>query len=793
MMMRAFIVALALVAAPAIAQTARVTSGDHDGFSRLVVELPTASDWQLGRTSDGYGLAVTTPPEGYDLSGVFDLIRRNRLAAISIDAETGNLEFGLACACHAIPFEFRPGVIVIDVRDGAPPAGSSFELPLAETSAAAVQAPPVGDTIAEAPAVQTETNVSPFVSDETLPEQPPTEPTVAPEIPPRWVFSAAPALAGALPDEPPPKDDVRQWLALDAAANNAAQRNLHATPRQFFPPNAPLAALRDDLLMQISRGAARGIVDIASPALRTAETLASPATAPFPQVAINPLPGVSSEGVDDADPALTGQGATCIADERVNVAEWGRPGAVADEIATLTSGIVGEFDAVNPEALAAAVKYSLFLGFGVEAANLVDVFPSIDLAEEAPIWTSIGRLIDGYPDAEGAFADMQTCDTAAALWAVLAVNSLTASSEINTQAVLRSFSALPVHLRLSVGPDLAERFLEIGDDAVVQAIRDAIQRAPEGAGAAVDLMSARLNLAENNPEGAEVLAEGIIANAGPNVAEAMLALVEASLAQAKPIDPQTTNALEALVREHQGAPLEPALARALILALASNGDADAAFALLPKNPENEAELWSTLAELGTESDLLAHAVRPAEDLPTDVLTETRLRIAERLMKLGFAQSTLQWLGPPSAGDDPKSTMLYARAALQLGDPGAALHQLATLSDPASMAISAAAELQRGDAKVAAELYGDLQDTAAQEHARIRARDWAALAVTGSDLWKDGAARLWPDTADTADASPLGPLAEASALLTDAAQTRASVTELLSSVASPVAGAPAQKP
>jgi hypothetical protein len=130
MTMRMAFVLLALMGAPVSAQTAKVISGDHDGFSRLVVELPGPSDWQMGRTPDGYALAVANAPQDYDLTGVFDLIRRDRLAVVAVDPATGNLQFGLACACHAIPFEFRPGVIVIDIRDGAPPDGSSFEQPL---------------------------------------------------------------------------------------------------------------------------------------------------------------------------------------------------------------------------------------------------------------------------------------------------------------------------------------------------------------------------------------------------------------------------------------------------------------------------------------------------------------------------------------------------------------------------------------------------------------------------------------------------------------------------------------
>ena len=45
-MIRALLLLLAL-AAPAAAQTARVVSGEHGDFTRLVIELPSPEGWTL--------------------------------------------------------------------------------------------------------------------------------------------------------------------------------------------------------------------------------------------------------------------------------------------------------------------------------------------------------------------------------------------------------------------------------------------------------------------------------------------------------------------------------------------------------------------------------------------------------------------------------------------------------------------------------------------------------------------------------------------------------------------------
>jgi hypothetical protein len=125
--MRALLLVLVMLAGAARAETVTVTSGEHDGFSRVVVDLAEATPWQMGRTSDGYVLRFAREGIRYDLTQVFRTIPRTRLAAIWADPASGDLRFGIGCACHAMPFEFRDNVIVVDIKDGPPPPGSSFE------------------------------------------------------------------------------------------------------------------------------------------------------------------------------------------------------------------------------------------------------------------------------------------------------------------------------------------------------------------------------------------------------------------------------------------------------------------------------------------------------------------------------------------------------------------------------------------------------------------------------------------------------------------------------------------
>ncbi|MGN0934147.1 hypothetical protein [Falsigemmobacter intermedius] len=122
---------LLLPAGVSQAQTVTAYSGDHPGFTRVVLDLPPRSEWQLGRRGEDYGLRILPPPAAVDLSQVYRRIGKNRLAGIDWLAEDGELKIRLGCLCHARLTEDRPGLLIVDIRNGAAPANSRFEQSLA--------------------------------------------------------------------------------------------------------------------------------------------------------------------------------------------------------------------------------------------------------------------------------------------------------------------------------------------------------------------------------------------------------------------------------------------------------------------------------------------------------------------------------------------------------------------------------------------------------------------------------------------------------------------------------------
>ncbi len=675
-----------------------VTTGDHPSFTRVVLEAPGLTGWRLSRLADGYVLRLRRAAS-FDLDQAFRVITRDRLADLSASEDGRGLRLTLGCTCHAVGFDYRPGIVVIDLRDGPPPEGSSFEL-----TEAGEPAPPLHRT----------------------------QPVARPPMAWNWTDHALSA---------PPKP---------------------AAPVAVAPvPDPQTLVLRDALLKELADGAARGLVD---PVVRLPDPPARGATEPgTARVGLLTLPGITGLSPQDPRPSLTAGGADCAAPQRVNVSDWGDPDLPPAAQLTDLSGFLGEFDRADPEALALAVRRHLWLGFGAEALVLVDTFGAE--AADAALWRSMARAVDGDPDPEGPFAGMTACDGPAALWAALVTPTLS-PSEVNAPAVLAAFSALPPHLRRSLGPGLTEKFLRAGDGSTAQSLRDAMLR---GDPAAATLVDARIALRRDQPEQAAAEAEAALARGGPDSAAALVTLIEARFQARKPLAPADVTAVAAMRHEQ---PDDPALTRAMILAQGLAGSFDAAFADLQSAPAQvlattTPDLWAVLAEMGPDSAVITHAILPALPAPS-AAEQTRLQLAKRLTDLGFGAAAQIWIGPDG---DP---LALAAAELAAGQARAALTRLAGRPGAGAAALRARALLALGDPGTAADLLaGEAEgDPAQQISARIQARDWDVLRKSGPATWQAATAELQPTPRSG------GPLTDGRAILTQSAATRAAVEALL---------------
>ncbi|MDP3863062.1 MAG: hypothetical protein Q8Q63_15925 [Phaeovulum sp.] len=754
--------ALALLAMPAQAERVRVQSGEHPTFSRLVLQLAAPTGWQLGRTESGYELRLARDDVELDLRRVFELIPRRRILDVAAPEATGTLALSVAPETYASAFELKPGTIVLDIFNGTAPAASRFEAMLdAPATLEPVAAPPPAPTLA-------------------LPLRPAAgTSTPDPLLNHYW---ANVAVVGREAPVAEPLPDIGGAAAAD--------------PR--------IMAAEEQLLRQLGRAASQGLVILTLPELAPS---APPAAEPAPRETLSSaeplatLPethlALRSETVFDRDAnpgaatrLLNPDGLACLPDTAINVAAWAGDTPVAVQLGSAQAGLLGEFDRPSPSAVLGLVRLYIALGMGAEVSALIDGL-RLELPDEDVLRDMAAVVDDLSAHPAGRIAQMADCDAQVALWAVLANSTLRRGDRVNVNAVLRSFSMLPLNLRLLLGPRLTDRLIALGAESAARTLRDAISRAPGDHGATIGLIDAGIEMARGEPAAAATALAPMIAENGPDAPRAMVLSIESRLASGENIDPASLEAVAALAYEHREAPDGPALARAHVLAAGSAGQFERAFDALARMPAT-----ATSDDIATTTTALMHQLAAT---PDDVNFATqyfrsrdlvlrqndwplKIQTAERLLVLGFAAEARRVLGPEAVRLDA-GRLLRARAAVQEGEGAAALAEIAGVTGDDASWVRADALRLVGEHAAAQRAYllVDAVDQAGAE--AWQAGIWPEVARFGSPAQRTLVAALGlSPNGEAAAVEPPGPLAASRSLLEASRGARAALDLVLAETA-----------
>lgn len=664
-------------ALPAQAETARVSSGEHTDFSRLVITLEAASEWRFGRTADGYALSFQREGISFDTAAVFARIPKTRIGAVRQDPEASRLHVSAQCECHATAFEFRPGIIVVDVRNGPPEADSPFEKPVAD------------------------------------------------------------------------REGGKQSVS----------------GRQPIPALAGEDRMRDELLRELSLGAARGVVEMA---LMPGQGEASPGPQAFgmmigAETGFAPRQGGGGEA-EASDPG-------CIEDAVLAIESWGGVGEPLSQLAEARQLLVGELDKPEARGVILAAQMFIHLGFGAEAQQVIRTLAKDDPGRE--LLLALGGLVDGRGDPAGTFSGMEACDTSAALWAILGRNQLRPSERIASASALRAFAALPVHLRQHLSIPLAQRFLEQGDAEAARRVKNTLIWSVDSTDPAVQFVQAALSDTDKAAAFAEIAAAD-----RAREPEALIALVEARFEQRAAIEPELVTEIAAVRQSlRTDAARSIAMARALALAQALAGDFDAAFKEAEAYPQTLPDIWAVLAEAGPDTALLAHGVLgPAARRP-DVTEEISVQLADRLAGLGLAEEASRWLKHALPGDPPETPLRLklAELALRNNDLPTAIRTLSGLAGPDVSALRAKVAMSAGRYAEAATLYASLDQPKEELHPLRLARQWESVSEKDEGIWQSAAQLLRPESREAG--SPLS-LAASRDILAESEAARATMAQLL---------------
>ncbi len=798
---RALLAFCAILVAPAgWADGIRVKSGEHEGFSRLVVEFRDLPDWRFGRTENGYALVTKPGGWNYDLGEVFRFIPRSRIREVIVGKDGERLSIILGCDCHARAFVVRDTAIVLDVLDA----------PSDETAAF--------DGFLDAPSANTEKNrPAPFVDwFETdtaslftgvrlvagLPDSRPeiaetNSPRVREPIQPkaRDVASVTPEARislfrdGTLPRNVPP-------MPVPIAAESETDRSRPDVipPEAAARSDANRDAVASLLASEVARAATRGFLE--------ANVESEPTPVPSADAPLGNISVRESDRSGRTEPATDPQAASllasCIADSELDVAAWGPNDSMAPmSLAEPRANLFGEFDQPDRTSSERLARFYIGSGFGAEAAAVLAAIG--EDRRSTRLLSALSAIVDEMPEeVPELFRDQIHCPGRSALWAALGgADPGPVPSAAESASVLAAMDELPLPLRRHLGSRLVQFFLSQGDMPAADAARRLIGRAPGPHGESYDLVAARLDAETRDDEGALDALRAESTGPSDYAPEALVALLEEMRERREVAEDRLLETAMVRAYEIRGADTADRLNGEIVRAFVLKGDYSKALEYLRDTRDRDALSHDAMMGLADEFVLSL-----AEHAPDDVFfnhvfsaqqsaglerwhDQTALRVAERFLELGFPALARRHLD--SAGEDPSVPAIFeARLSLAEEDPRSAIEVLATDDAPEASILRAEAFVRLDQHAEAADAYSALGDTDRSLHLSWRGGNLERLASAGVGA-RSAIASLVLDvrgTNDTGTGAVNEPADDLPRLLAEARDARSVIEALLAETPRP---------
>lgn len=742
-------VLMCLFALQATAAPIAVRSGAHDGFSRLVLDVPANTKWNLENQDTFARVTLQEHADGFDIGAIFERIDRARVADVIGSASFLDIQFG--CDCTVTAFEQGTQMIVLDIA-AAP------EIPLADQVATDLRDPqplPFG-------------TVAPMIAGQSVPFN--------------VVNNDLPVNGGtSLGLDPNTRISEAQTARLQQAQDQITEEFSVAASRGLLSPRErPIDLPFREIKPQIDTG----IFDSSAQPLPPNDQIAMPDGSNLRITSSADVP--TNVGISALSTSL---GASCTKPEHTSILEWASDQPFSAQIATHRNALYSEFDRLDADAAVRLSKTYLYFGFGAEARQILLMDPK--LAEMYPGLMEIAEIMEyGSARNPSYLHHFVECDTDFALWAILSKPSIEPSTQINSNAALRTVTALPMHLRQFIAPELSRRLLEYGEpDAAAAALRS-LERAADQLLPNANLARANLDLMQGNvAEGQDRLAQVVSSNVEQSAA-ALIQFIDSHLDADAKIDQSVATLVEGYALQMRDDPIGAELRRAHVLALGKSGQFDAAFEALDRVRERDAasmditlksSILALLTQNASDIEFLDHVFEQMAISLGQVDPDAKIKIADRLADLGFAREAETVLAARS--DFPRTTttrLLRARIALQLNRPFEAEALIYGIDTPEADKLRARAKTQSGAFEAASEILQQLGEEDGSQQTAWLANSWTVLIEDDAPVFGDIARVAQTELPENTDIQ--GMLSRTSAAISESAAARAAIQDLLRTAA-----------
>lgn len=739
-----FLIAMTVVTPRnAVAENVVLRSGEHPGFSRLVLDFEEeVPDWRLGKDPGGYILQIDQQDFTADLSQVFRRISRTHLDNISFSAETRQLSLSVSCDCHVTAFVLQNAKLVVDIKEGTADESSVFETEFIQPVS------PDGSILADLP--------SDPASSEAGKTEIPNQPAISLQLP-RSTNLHVPNT-----NLPP--------LNLSAPEETQAEQMVDATPPLEVEPRPGNSAERNNrreetervLLRELERAASQGLLDARLPDIPPPPSPNPvPMSTPAPEMPAHPENTVGAHLNIDADTsidrgildALQGAGIidenlSCSLGENLDIRTWGMPEEITAGLASQRRDLLDARDDLDQSAAISLAQAYLYATFGAEAAHTLNLLS--DETDEIRALRQIAALSDNVsPIPDGPLSALQNCPNAGAFWALL-TNSVVPAQDVNHDAVIEFAISLPPHLRTLYGSRLIRVYSRSGDSSRAEMLRGAIERTLEYPHPEFTIAQAEIDQSAGRDTAADEVLTDLIEDNTQLSLEALEFFMKSALEQQTPIELAILENAEALAFELHGSDAGIRLRYLLARSYSQQQQFQRAISDLQDlenlvQPYDIKFAWEELAEmlLKTPSDsdfLTSYYLNQRPILQAQLMISTRRSFAERLIALGMSDAGKALLDDKGilTADD---RLLFAQAAYLDDEYETALDLLANMNGSEAVELTISSLAARREFDVAAKIAEEQQQTELAAELLWRQGNWAALAETPSSPARQAAANI----------------------------------------------------
>ena len=738
----------------ASAQTAVVRSGEHAGFTRLVLSLPSRMEWSLNTSDQLAELKIEADSLSFDTDAVFQRISRTRIKALNTNPQTGVLAISLACDCTISAFWHDEALLVLDITGQEADIIDSPEtapVPVSKTEAERNLAAAVAAALAETRRHHEETREM--------------------ELPVRGITEPIPSEADSVN-----RDRLLRQFSRAINQGLLTSKKPMIPAQQESDPGTPQT-------------------QIVKPAEKKQKNTAHMPTG-SPNVNIRSQTSIDRDFLEKQAPDnLTVTQSGCLPEMALDLSSWGREAPFGQQVGPLRTSLLGEFDKVDADIAISLAKLYLYFGFGAEARHVLTMAPQ---TAETGLLMEMSEILDtGYVTQPVHLARQVGCDSAAALWSALAHKIIPKETPVNSEAVLLSFMGLPGHLQSYLGPVLSRRFLTSGHESMAEDIMRILKRRPSAPSPEEQMVDAQIALEQGDDQDAEHALEQVISGNSPSAANALSDMIELHLRSGEHISYETAQLAGAYAQEGRDHENADRLDKAYILALAASGAFDEAFLRLEamkadargRHPDLHSELFSILANQAEDITFLRYMSHSQMAKLADLKADITNIAARRLLELGFPHRAVEFVETETTSTAERARRkLRAEIFLTLRRPRQAEVELLELDGVDINLLRAQARNQYGEHEGAHHLFMSAGQKAEAKHAAWLAEDWATLTHSDEKALSDFAMLRRESDTSSQDAVYSGVLEQNRVLLDQSETMRDVVSGLLQSRAAPGADA-----